>query len=170
MSALPQLRRDFEDYGNTQKAESRAYSELPETARMWLSTAHDQERRKSGTSRDQKLLNRRVFNTQNEHRLENKTPLDDLKPTQMVNEEQESGDQTEGRGSSMVGQFQPKANLRPPEHIARPVDRSSFRSAWMREQYEAAMAQAAPEQAGTTRDHNQSIEAGPRRSGPTTSI
>ena len=50
---------------------------------------------------------------------------------------EQSGD---GRGSSMVGKDKPTPELRPPEHIARSVDRSAFKSAWMKEQRDAAFA------------------------------
>lgn len=47
-----------------------------------------------------------------------------------------------GRGSGMVGQDQPKHNLRPPPDIREDVDRDSFNDRWMAEQRDAVMARA----------------------------
>jgi len=47
--------------------------------------------------------------------------------------EQAKSSDSSKQGSSMVEKDQPRANLRPPEEIARPVDRQNFNKEWAKE-------------------------------------
>lgn len=62
----------------------------------------------------------------------------------------------------MVSQDRPKATLRPPDHIARPVDEKNFRQSWMREQREAAMAAAKTNQGQEQQQEPEHTRSGPQ--------
>ncbi len=76
--------------------------------------------------------------------------LDDLKKTesQRRSESERWEDQVKDyrRGSTMVAKDKPRHDLRPPRDLSKESDRLKFAHEWMREQREAAMAQAAPDQ------------------------
>lgn len=50
---------------------------------------------------------------------------------------EQNNSQSSKQGSSMVEKDKPAANLRPPENIARPVDRNKFEKDWSKEEKKA---------------------------------
>lgn len=76
------------------------------------------------------------------------------------------GEQTGGRASNMVSKSQPKANLRPSEHIARPVDQSTFKQAWLKEQRDAVMARVKSERQDQSQERSHDITQERQMKGP----
>lgn len=167
LGQLPQLGWSFEVHGNPQQAQARLYSELPETVRAQHSAVHETDRKKTVVEHE-KRFNRRVFNQKKDHAIngspaQNKTMRDDQDRTET---ERGDSERTDGRGSSMVGKQKPQANLRPPEHIARPVHKNAFRYAWLKEQRDAVMAQAKAARQDQSPERNQDITNEPALKGP----
>lgn len=71
-----------------------------------------------------------------------------------------------GRGSTMVGKDKPKLNLKPPQETGKQVNDQRFKYDWLKEQRDAAMAQAAPDQRQQQPDHMQTRIQQPTRTGP----
>lgn len=63
-----------------------------------------------------------------------KAQLNDLEKT-----EAQRRDEQTGRGSHMIRSDQPRNTLKPPRHIAAPIDASNFQGQWLKEQRNAAM-------------------------------
>jgi ribosomal protein S21 len=124
LGALPQLRRDYRREADPEREAMRQHFEKPEVRRRQESAAHESQRRAQASAQPSKP-------SQNER-----------DHTEQDTGEQSSGERSEGRGSSMVGKDQPKPALRPPERLARGVDDSAFKTAWLAEQRDAALAAA----------------------------
>ena len=146
LAALPQLRRDYLRRADPQTAAMHRYFKQPEPVRQRQSVASEQARQRRAETKTQ-----RDFEVVAEQ---------DNTPPQARSEDQGDGERSgDGGGSAMVKNQAPQAKLRPPEHIARPVDESAFRKAWLAEQRSAAMRLAA-------RHQGESSDAPSRRCGP----
>ena len=149
LASLPQLGRDYQRRADPDGHAMQQHFAKPEAQKQRESTAYEA-----------KAQSRRFIPSQ-----QSTTRVINLHDEQSGGDG--SGEQSEdGRGSSMVGKQQPKANLRPPEHIARPVDQSNFKYAWMREQREAAMAHAKNARPNQTYHQNNNPSHGPNLNGP----
>lgn len=63
-----------------------------------------------------------------------KAQLKDLEKTEVQRRDEQTG-----RGSHMIKKDQPRNTLKPPRHIADPIDASNFQGRWLKEQRNAAM-------------------------------
>ncbi len=126
LGALPQLRRDYTREADPGGETMRLHLEKPEA-----------QRRQEGVAHEARLKSRIKAIEQDNER---------------GNTSRGEGEQTDGRGSSMVGKDHPRPVLRPPQRIARPVEASLFKAAWLAEQCDAAMAKAKSHGLGHTRE------------------
>lgn len=124
LGALPQLGRGFQRNADPEREDMRLHLEKPEAQRRQESVTHEAQRKAQASAPSE-------------------TPAEgEREQTEQGAGEQSSGERSEGRGSAMVGKDQPKPALRPPESIARAVDESAFKTAWLAEQRDAALASA----------------------------
>jgi hypothetical protein len=124
LAALPQLKRDYQREADPEREEMRLHLQKPEAQRRQESVQHEAQLKSQAP------------------RHPDKPAHGERDQTEQGSGEQSSGERSEGRGSAMVGKDQPKPALRPPERIARPVNETTFKTAWLAEQRDAAMAQA----------------------------
>jgi hypothetical protein len=141
LGALPQLKRDYLRETDPAREAMRVHQQKPEKERKQHSVQHEAQRRAQ---------------TKQAHQTDTSTESG----------EQDQGEQSEGRGSSMVGNEQPKPVLRPPEHIARKADQSAFKSAWLAEQRDAAFAAADQSRSQNLQEQEYTPNSRPQHSEP----
>ncbi|MEW7006734.1 hypothetical protein [Lentilitoribacter sp. EG35] len=149
LASLPQLGRDYQRHSDPERHAMYQHFAKPDTRKLRESVSYEAKAQKYRIVPNQQTTTR-VFNLQDEQ-------------SSGEGQGEQSGD---SRGSSMVAKQHPKANLRPPEHIARPVDQSNFKYAWMREQRDAVMAQAKSTQQDQFHQHTHNQPQAPNLRGP----
>lgn len=145
LGALPQLKRDYQRNADPEREAMRRYAQLSEAERRQSSVIHEAKRRRAA-----------------EQNVSRNRSGDDGR------EETERGEagQADGRASKMVKNSQPKAELRPPEQIARQSNQAAFGHSWLKEQRDAAMAQAKANQVNQETERQQERSSGPSLSEP----
>lgn len=146
LGALPQLQRDYQRETDPEREAMVQHLQKPEHQRRQESVLHEAQRRANAPHLSY-VQNRSERGEQDRG-------------------DQGSGEQSDGRGSAMVGKDKPELTLRPPDYIARPPDQSTFTSAWLTEQRDAAFAAAKDHQAQTNRAPEQSQNHQPYNSEP----
>ena len=91
----------------------------------------------------------------------NRDPFIAAQSHDLTKSEAERREGQTGRGSKMVKQDRPKANLNPPEQTRKAVDNNQFKSRWLAESRDAAMAQHREAIQSTPQQHTVSIEYNP---------
>ena len=128
LAKLPQLRRDYARNTDPQRDAARRHMEKPEAQRQRESVAYEARLKTRPQARIKAI------------EQDNERGDSSRGDSSRGETSRGDGEQSDGRGSTMVSRDRPAPALKPRPALARGVDAAHFRSAWLKEQRDAAMA------------------------------